>query len=162
MAPPVTYSVNGVQFVSVMAGWGGADAMFNAPNRGKVKPGYGRILTFALGGTATLTARAFGHSEPPTPAITMNASPETVHEGKLLYGANCPMCHGLDVVAGPLPDLRYATRTVHEQFEAIVLDGTRSSLGMPSFKDLLNATQVPAIQAYVLSRASEGAKPASK
>jgi quinohemoprotein ethanol dehydrogenase len=162
MAPPVTYSVNGVQFVSVMAGWGGADAMLNAPNRGKVKPGYGRILTFALGGTATLTARAFGHSEPPTPAITMNASPETVHEGKLLYGANCPICHGLDVVAGPLPDLRYATRTVHEQFEAIVLDGTRSSLGMPSFKDLLSATQVRAIQAYVLSRASEGAKPASK
>ena len=63
--------------------------MFNAPNRGKAKPGYGRILTFALGGTATLTARAFGHTEPPMPAITMNASPETVHEGKLLYGEHC-------------------------------------------------------------------------
>jgi mono/diheme cytochrome c family protein len=162
MAPPVTYLVNGVQFLSVMAGWGGPDAAFNAPNRGKVKPGYGRILTFALGGTATLVVPPFGHTAPPTPAITINASPETVHEGKLLYGANCSACHGLDVAAGPLPDLRYSTRAVHEQFEAIVLGGTRSSLGMPSFMDLLSADQVRAIQAYILQRAGEGANPKPK
>ena len=157
MAPPVTYSVDGVQFVSLMVGWGGPDGAFNAPNRGRVKPGYGRIVTFALDGNATLTARPFRHTEPPTPAITMNASPKTVHEGKLLYGGHCVQCHGIDAVAGPLPDLRYLTRTVHQQFEAIVLDGARASRGMPSFKDLLSADQVRAIQAYVLSRASEGA-----
>jgi mono/diheme cytochrome c family protein len=162
MAPPVTYSVDGVQYVSVMAGWGGADGAFNAPNRGKVKPGYGRILTFAIGGKATVPARAFGHSGPPSPTVTMNASPKTVHDGKLLYGANCAQCHGLDVVAGPLPDLRYATRQVHEQFDTIVLGGARSTLGMPSFKDLLTAEQVKAIQAYVLSRAAEGANPGAK
>ena len=59
------------------------------------------------------------------------------------------------VVAGPLPDLRYATRQVHEQFEAIVLGGARASLGMPPFKDLLKPDQVKAIQAFVLSRAKE-------
>jgi len=157
MAPPVTYSVDGVQFVSLMVGWGGPDGAFNAPNRGRVKPGYGRIVTFALDGKATLTARPFGHTEAPTPAITMNASPKTVHEGKLLYGGHCVQCHGIDAVAGPLPDLRYLTRTAHQQFEAIVLGGARASRGMPSFKDLLSADQVRAIQAYVLSRASEGA-----
>ena len=157
MAPPVTYSVDGVQFVSLMVGWGGPDGAFNAPNRGRVKPGYGRIVTFALDGKATLTARPFGHTEAPTPAITMNASPKTVHEGKLLYGGHCVQCHGIDAIAGPLPDLRYLTRTVHQQFEAIVLGGARASRGMPSFKDLLSADQVRAIQAYVLSRASEGA-----
>jgi PQQ-dependent dehydrogenase (methanol/ethanol family) len=162
MAPPVTYSVDGVQFVSLMVGWGGPDGAFNAPNRGRVKPGYGRIVTFALDGNATLTVRPFGHTEPPTPAITMNASPKTVHEGKLLYGGHCVQCHGIDAVAGPLPDLRYLTRTVHQQFEAIVLGGARASRGMPSFKDLLSADQVRAIQAYVLSRASEGANAPSQ
>jgi quinohemoprotein ethanol dehydrogenase len=127
-----------------------------------MKPGYGRILTFALGAKATVPVRAFGHSGPPTPAITMNASAKTVHDGQLLYAANCAQCHGLSVVAGPLPDLRYATRQVHEQFEAIVLGGTRASLGMPSFKDLLTADQVKAIQAFVLSRAAADAKPAAK
>jgi quinohemoprotein ethanol dehydrogenase len=83
-----------------------------------------------------------------------------IHDGQLLYTANCAQCHGLAVVAGPLPDLRYATRQVHEQFQAIVLGGARSTLGMPLFKDLLTADQVKNIQAYVLSRAAEGAKPA--
>jgi quinohemoprotein ethanol dehydrogenase len=161
MAPPVTYLVNGVQFVSVMVGWGGPDGAFNAPERGKVKPGYGRILTFALGGTATLSVPAFGHTKPPTPAIVMNASPETIHEGGLLYGDQCAHCHGADAVAGPLPDLRYATKAVHEQFETIVLGGARASLGMPSFKDIFTVNQVRAIQAYILSRAGEAAKPPS-
>src|SRR5262249_23644324 len=39
MAPPVTYSVDGVQYLSVMAGWGGGGGMFNAPGTGPVKPG---------------------------------------------------------------------------------------------------------------------------
>ena len=158
MAPPVTYLANGVQYLSVMAGWGGPDGMFNKPKHGKVKPGYGRILTFALGGTAVLRVPAFGHTEPPKPAISMTASRETIHEGGLLYDAHCPFCHGADAVAGPLPDLRYATKEVHEQFEAIVIGGARAPLGMPSFKDLLTRDQVRAIQAYILSRARESAK----
>lgn len=158
MAPPVTYLVDGVQFVSVMVGWGGADGLYNALNRGSVKPGYGRMLSFSLGGTATLTPPPFGHPEPPVPALSVNASPNTVHEGGLLYGAFCSGCHGGNAVAGPLPDLRYATKAVHEQFENIVLGGARASLGMPSFKDELNADQARAIQAFILSRAHESAK----
>jgi quinohemoprotein ethanol dehydrogenase len=162
MAPPVTYLVDGVQFVSVMAGWGGADGAANAQNRGSVKPGYGRILTFTIGGTAKLNAPAYGHRDAPTPAVTMTASPETLHEGKLLFNAACAQCHGQDAIAGPLPDLRYADRTVHAQFAAIVLEGTRASRGMPSFGALLGPEQVRAIQAYILSRAAEGAAAASK
>jgi quinohemoprotein ethanol dehydrogenase len=158
-APPVTYLLNGVQYVSVMAGWGGGGP---GPVAGKVKPGYGRILTFALGATAALNAPAYGHKDPPTPAITINASPRTVHMGKLLFNDQCSLCHGDDAVAGALPDLRYAGKGVHEQFEAIVLGGARASLGMPSFGKILNAEQVRAIQAYVLSRAAESGKPAPK
>jgi PQQ-dependent dehydrogenase (methanol/ethanol family) len=160
IAPPVTYSVNGVQYVSVMAGWGGGPALFNAPGSGPVKPGYGRILTFTLGGTATLKAPAFGHKDPPTPAITTHASPKTVHEGGLLYNSNCAPCHGINAVAGPLPDLRYANKETLEGIEDIVLGGTRASAGMPSFKRILNVAQVKAIQAYIVSRARESAKPA--
>jgi mono/diheme cytochrome c family protein len=69
-------------------------------------------------------------------------------------------CHGFNVVAGPIPDLRYASKEVHDQFEQIVVGGQREILGMPSFKKILNADQVRAIQAYVLSRAAESAKAA--
>ncbi len=147
------------QYVSVLAGWGGPDGMWNTPKYGPVKPGHGRLLTFAIGGTATFDPPAFGHTEPPTPAIELNASPATVAEGKTLFSANCAGCHGYDAVAGPLPDLRYATAQVHEQFDAIVREGARAVLGMPSFANRLNADQVRAIQAYVLARARESAVP---
>src|SRR5262245_11883437 len=162
MAPPITYSVDGTQYVSVMAGWGGPSATFNSPTEGKTKPGYGRILTFAVGGKATLTPRTFARTGPPTPAITMTASSAVIHDGQILYTAYCAQCHGLNAVAGPLPDLRYATLQVHEQFEAIVLDGARATLGMPPFKDLLKPEQVKAIQAFVLSRAKESSNPPAK
>ena len=90
----------------------------------------------------------------------MKASRETVRQGKFLYAAFCFTCHGVGAVAGSgIPDLRYASAEVHQQFEAIVLGGARESRGMPSFKDLLKAEQVRAIQAYVLSRAAASAAP---
>jgi quinohemoprotein ethanol dehydrogenase len=85
----------------------------------------------------------------------MNASPANVREGKFLYATFCYQCHGNDAVAGAaIPDLRYATAQVHQQFASIVLGGARESRGMPSFRDLLTRDQARTIQAYVLSRAA--------
>jgi glucose dehydrogenase len=159
MAPPITYLVDGVQYVSILAGWGGGAGGFNAPDQGKVKPGYGRILTFTLGGTAKLDVRPFGHTEPPQPAITMNASAATIHEGGLLFNNQCAGCHGINAVAGIVPDLRYASKEVHDEFEAIVIDGVRAASGMPSFKDVYTPEQVRSIEAYILSRARESSRP---
>ena len=49
VAPPITYMIDGRQYVSVMAGWGGAFS--------KKARSYGRLLTFAIGGTAALPSR---------------------------------------------------------------------------------------------------------
>ena len=126
-----------------------------------MKPGYGRILTFVLDGTATLKALPFGHKDPPpAPAVTSNASPQLVREGQRLYKVNCPFCHGMNAVAGPLPDLRYLSKEKLEGIEDIVLGGSRAAAGMPSFAKILNPQQVHAIQAYLIARARESAKPA--
>ena len=159
MAPPVTYTVDGVQYVSVLAGWGGSTGVRNVPGAGPVKPGYGRIVTFMIDGTATLKPPAFGHKEPPPmPAITTKFSPQVVSEGAGLFGADCSGCHGTNAVAGSLPDLRYASKETLDGIEDIVLGGSRASLGMPSFKKLLTPEQVKAIQAYIITRARESAQ----
>jgi len=158
MAPPVTYTVNGVQYVTVEAGWGGPGGLHNDPSQGKVKNGYGRILTFALGASAEFKPAEYGHKAPPAPAITMNAPKAEIHQGELLYGFHCSACHGLNVVAGPLPDLRYANKSTLDQFDAIVRGGARASLGMPSFGRLLTKEQAHAIEAYIVARAEESAK----
>jgi len=163
MAPPVTYQVDGVQYVSVLAGWGGPDGLGNDPSWGPVKPGYGRLLTFTLGGNAAFKPPAFGHKgPPPMPTIKVDASPQLVHQGELLFDQNCAGCHGGKAIAGPLPDLRYASTQTLEGIQAIVLGGARASRGMPSFQKILNADQVKAIQAYIVSRAREDAGAAGK
>jgi quinohemoprotein ethanol dehydrogenase len=162
MAPPVTYLLGGVQYVTLMAGWGGAAGLINTPGSGPIKPGFGRILTFSLGANAKLDIPPFGHPGPPSPAIQMKATPAALHEGTILYMKYCFYCHGVDVVSGSgVPDLRYATAETHHQFESIVLGGAREERGMPSFKDALRSEQVRAIQAYTLSRAAAAANPAS-
>ena len=155
MAPPVTYTVDGIQYVTLMAGWGGAAGLMNVPGMGAVRPGYGRILTFALNGTATLKAPAFGHKDPPVPAITAKQNPTIVHEGARLFNSTCFFCHGLNAVAGSLPDLRYSSKEVLDSLESIVLRGSRASSGMPSYGKILTAEDVKAIRSYIVARAQE-------
>ena len=157
MAAPVTYLAKGAQYVTLMVGWGGAVGLYNASNMGPVKPGVGRILTFALGGTAKLTPTPFGHPAPPVPAIRLDTTAAAIREGRILYHTYCRFCHGFNAIAGPVPDLRYATADVHRQFPSIVLGGARKALGMPSFADKLDSSQLRAIEAYVLSRAEAAA-----
>jgi quinohemoprotein ethanol dehydrogenase len=160
MAPPVTYLLGGVQYITLMVGWGGAAGINNLPGSGPVKPGFGRVLTFSLGGNAKLDIPPFGHQGPPSPAIHMNATAATLREGNILYTRHCFYCHGVDVISGSgVPDLRYATASTHHQFESIVLGGARQQGGMPSFKDALKPDQVRAIQAYILSCAAAAANP---
>jgi quinohemoprotein ethanol dehydrogenase len=161
MAPPVTYQIDGVQYVSVLAGWGGPDGLGNDPGWGHVKPGYGRLLTFTIGGNAALKAPVFGHKNPPPmPSVAASTSPQVIHQGELLFAENCSGCHGEKAIAGPMPDLRYASKETLEGIEGIVLGGKRAAMGMPSFQKILKAEQVLAIQAYIVSRARQSAEPA--
>jgi quinohemoprotein ethanol dehydrogenase len=164
MAPPVTYLLDGVQYITLMVGWGGSAGENNIPGSGPVKPGYGRVLTFSLGGNARLDIPPYGHRGPPTPSIHMHATPATIHEGNILYMRHCFYCHGVGVVSSSsIPDLRYATAATHHQFESIVLGGAREQGGMPSFKDALKRDQARAIQAYILScAAAAGNLPSNK
>jgi outer membrane protein assembly factor BamB len=158
MAPPVTYLADGTQYVSVMVGWGGSTGQFNALGLGPIKPGYGRLLTFRLDATGTVNPPPYGHKEPPVPAMETKAFPETIRQGGLLFNAQCAPCHGLNAVAGSLPDLRYASAGVHQNFESIVLGGARASLGMPSFAKVFDQKQVQAVQAFILTQAKQAAK----
>lgn len=152
IAPPVTFRVDGVQYVSVMAGWGGSYAMTGGGRRA-VLPG--RMLTFALGGSAPLRGVEATTREPAEP-IASTASAEDVNAGATVYAEWCSVCHGPAAVSGGVvPDLRYAAPEVLASFEDIVLGGTRADRGMPSFERWLTPEDVDLIRAYVLDRRSK-------
>jgi quinohemoprotein ethanol dehydrogenase len=157
-APPVTYSVDGVQYVAVLTGWGGPQVLGNrAAGKGHVGPG--KLLAFRLDATGTLPPYQRTVSPVPMPTFQLAATPAEVEQGRALYANFCSRCHGGEVASGgEVPDLRYASEETHGMFEDIVLGGARRRVGMPSFTGDLTSAEVRLIQAYVLDRARESAQ----
>jgi len=157
-APPMTYSVDGAQYVAVLAGWGGPQVLGNRP-AGKGKVGPGKLLAFTLGGTATLPHYERVVPPVPMPTFQLTASRAEIEQGRVLFATFCARCHGGEVVSGgEVPDLRYAAQPTHEMFEEIVRGGARRELGMPSFAEDITSAQVRLIHAYILDVAREAAR----
>jgi PQQ-dependent dehydrogenase (methanol/ethanol family) len=156
-AAPVTYSVDGVQYVAVAVGNGVPSSQFAG---GMVSPNYrgrARIVAFALdarsSGVPTRDA-----PPPPRPDIApdefADATATELRDGNRLYDKYCVVCHGPAAASGgPEPDLRYSARPVRQRFRAIVRDGALSELGMPSFAGQLSDIDLRNLQAYIVSRA---------
>jgi len=73
--------------------------------------------------------------------------------GALSYTRRCSMCHGFEVASGGLaPDLRHSQPAVFDRFDQIVLGGTQSNRGMPSFKGVVTDAELAAIKTYVLTQ----------
>ncbi len=160
-APPMTYAVDGTQYVAVLAGWGGPMVLNNRP-LGKGNVGSGMLLTFALDGTAGIPPYEREDQPVPMPTFHVVTSPVEIEKGRVLFANFCARCHGGDAVSGgSVPDLRYLDPATHRMFDQIVRGGLRRELGMPSFADDLTAGQVHLIQAYVLDRARESASAAA-
>jgi quinohemoprotein ethanol dehydrogenase len=134
LAPPITYSIDGKQYVSVMAGWGGAFS--------KKHVSYGRLLTFALGGTATLPSKPRPRT---VTAIANNATSQQIAAGSKLYATYCVRCHGGATI---LPDLRRSTPAVINGLPQI-LDGALAERGMPRFAEFDKA-MIADLRAYLL------------
>jgi len=107
-APPMTYEVNGTQYIAVEAGWGGPMVLNNRPvGKGKVGPGL--LLSFALGGSAPLIRFDRKILPVPMPTFRVAATTPEIEKGRVLFAMYCGRCHGGNVVSGgSVPDLRYA------------------------------------------------------
>lgn len=155
IAAPVTYSIDGEQYVSVVAGWGGAYALASGvPRHRDNVMTEGRILTFKLGASAALPDARVAFMEIPEPP-ELAATLEQIAEGETLYHTYCATCHGPGVISsgGGTPDLRYSTAAVHSSWDAIVRQGAYVGKGMASFGHVLDESRSTAVHAYVISQA---------
>jgi len=160
VAPPIAYAIDGEQYLSVNAGWGGAYALvFGEYVQAESMPNVSRVLTFKLGATGSLPElewKRVVEFDPPE----LTAGAEEIAQGFAAYQDTCLGCHGLNAVSGLLvPDLR-ASPLLHdgEAWDSVVLDGARGSLGMPPFGSLLSEAESQAIRAYVIQQAWRGLK----
>ena len=146
-APPISYSVDGVQHVAVLVGWGGNGSFGTAAfaKHGWRFKGPGiRLLSFSLQGKAKLPAvdaRRFALDPADTGTAPIDAAQATVGIGTY-HGSSCATCHGVMAMStgGGGPDLREsASLRDYAAFRAIVAEGALLPLGMPMFDDLEEA-----------------------
>jgi alcohol dehydrogenase (cytochrome c)/quinohemoprotein ethanol dehydrogenase len=157
-AGPATYTVNGRQYVAVLAGWGTLWDLFAgvlAPSSGRV-PNVSRLLVFALDGKAelpTLTTNSLAVLDPPADT----GQPEQIADGAKSYSNSCGICHGDAAVAGVLvPDLRLsATLNNPQLWQKIVHDGILKERGMVAWSANMTPAQIENIRLYVIKRANE-------
>jgi quinohemoprotein ethanol dehydrogenase len=157
IAGPISFAVNGTQYVAVMAGYGGAYPLTSPfVDKAAGPPANGRVLVFKIGGTATLPAKEAIVLPPANPPSTKFTAAQ-IAEGERLYEGSCGLCHGASVITGGvLPDLRRSTALNDPAlWNSIVLDGALKDRGMVSFKQYYTPAQVEAIRGYVGAAASK-------
>ncbi len=150
---PMTYTVDGVQYVAVQAAWGGGGWFAPHPTSAAVKYGNaGRIIAFRLDGGATPVPPQINRNPkiPEPPKQTANA--QTIQQGARLFGS-CRTCHA-NRPDGMTPDLR-VTPLLHspEGFRSVVLEGALRRRGMPQWDDVLSRDDAEAIRSYLIDQA---------
>ena len=158
LAAPISYEVDGEQYVAVEVGWGGAFGLAagELALKSHVAANLPRVLVYKLGGSARLPALAAAAPrvlDPPPDS----ASAATVAAGKKLYHTYCSTCHGDSATgSGVLPDLRYSSVIKDSQaLDSIVRQGALQANGMVAFKDEVSPQDLEQIRAYVIHRANE-------
>ncbi len=159
LAPPITYAVDGEQYVALVVGWGAvyANLWGVVMNSDGQQQNISRILAFKIGGEAEL---------PAIPTLTTTWEPpddfgsaEQVAEGASSYGKYCTICHGIGAVGGGvIPDVRRSAMiTSTESFNSVVLDGVLEARGMASFAEALTPDEVESIRAFIVAQANVAA-----
>lgn len=156
-AAPITYELDGEQYVAVASGWGGSFVL----GFGGVMPtgsavNVGRVMVFKLGSTNQLPEIQEPNVVEQSIPAPLDVSEAVVAQGAVLYANSCTTCHGDQAYSsGLIPNLRYSPITNSpEAWKNVILGGALSAQGMPNFGKVLSDEQIEAIRAYVISEAN--------
>ncbi len=152
MAQPISYEVDGVQYITVLSGWrlsgpsGAAhDWDYHAQKR--------RVLTFALDRKAQLPHVL----RTPLPFLDREDFIVDANKARLgaeIYARRCVVCHGPALRSGgAAPDLRKAgIPLAYETLSAVLREGLLVGSGMPRYAEL-RADEVESLQHYIRQQA---------
>ncbi len=160
-APPITYAVNGRQYVALLVGWGGAMAAVGGAALAAHGWAYGaqrrRLVAFSLEGTAELPPQPPPLVPAPIASNDFIVDPAAATRGAAVFGARCVMCHGPGAVAsGQAPDLRASAVVLSTSgFGAVVRGGALRAKGMPSFAEFSDQ-RLEALRHYIRQQANAG------
>jgi quinohemoprotein ethanol dehydrogenase len=153
IAGPVSYAVDGEQYVAVMAGYGGAYPLSSSFVDNPRPMPNGRLLVFKLGGKAPYAVDRIEYGPAVVPDEQWAAA--DVRRGETLYESTCAVCHGPAAISsGVLPDLRRSGYLADKEgWKAVVHDGALKDRGMIGFARWMSVADAETIRAYVAGKA---------
>jgi quinohemoprotein ethanol dehydrogenase len=158
-APPITYKINGRQYISLLVGFGGGYSGIGGTLPYKFGWSYRthtrRLITFSLDGSTTLPKLVPPNIPKPIDVSDFEIDENLADKGAITYG-NCSACHGGGMFSGGMaPDLRASAIPLGlGSFDSVVRGGIRTSKGMPVFPDLSDEELAGLIH-YIRKRARE-------
>jgi len=156
-AGPVSYAIDGEQYVTIATGWGSAYALAAGyAYDDQIGASLGKIVTFKLGGEAEISEPEYQPIDR-TPKGDAFGREEQVEAGLVHYSRNCSVCHGpVGISSGVLPDLRWSYISGNQDaWRGVVMDGNLAANGMVAFDEFLSDEDSEAIRAYVMHRAHQ-------
>jgi hypothetical protein len=151
LAGPISYELDGEQYVAVAQGAGGAAILAMGEILQNERKNSNKLLVFkkgdfgrtqAVANTGLTSLVGLGHEA--------NTDPQVIDLGEQLYERNCSVCHGISAKSnGVIPDLRYMSEQTHTEFLAIAFGGVRAHQGMVGFHKFLDVNGIEAIHAYL-------------
>ena len=153
IAPPITYLVDGVQYVTIAVGWGGVSGL-SGKNTEQINPG--TVYTFAIGKNVAMPVYE-KEAKKEYLTLAVEATDAQIAKGASLFGKNCGPCHTLAAnnTGGVIPNLTYSHPDIMGAFHQIVRDGIFLPKGMPKFKGRLSDEDISNIKGYILSSAKK-------
>jgi quinohemoprotein ethanol dehydrogenase len=154
-APPITYKIDGRQYISLLVGFGGGYSRggpsysLGWPYRHHMR----RLVTFSLAGNAKMPPLSPPHFPKPIVDASFKIDAELAQMGAGIY-FKCGNCHGRGMWGGSMaPDLRASPIPLSkETFAAVVRDGIKTEMGMPSFPEITDE-QLESLRHFIREQA---------
>ncbi len=149
MAPPISYAIEGVQYIALMVGYGGAYGVSTPFALDPHPRPNGRLIVFALDADAdySVERREFG----PFVLSDDHWSDADITAGREIYERTCSLCHGpAGRSSGVMPDLRRSALLQSAAAWALVVyEGQLESRGMIGFSPWFSSKELEAVRGYV-------------
>ena len=155
MAAPISYEIEGEQYIAVAAGWGGNFGLYSGelsfkPHKKIAKP---RLFVFKMDANNSFETVTLAEQKMERPPVLQESESKYL-KGQALYSKYCVVCHGMNVVSSSgIPDLRYSIARVNYAWDEIVRKGILAPRGMASFAEVIDKDEAQAIKHYVVKRA---------
>ncbi|MCB2059744.1 MAG: PQQ-binding-like beta-propeller repeat protein, partial [Novosphingobium sp.] len=157
IAPPISYSWKGTQYISLLVGWAGAKGTPPTGWRYNAQPR--RLLTFKLGGDAKLPETApYDETVHPLDDPEIVLDPAEVAAGDRLFHKDmigCDNCHGPAArsAGAPAPDLRESPIAFdRDALWSVLHEGALLSRGMPRYEHF-SRKQVDQLYSFIRAQA---------